>query len=210
MRSSKYNRSTPILYRRPRIFILFGIQPYEKSRRENALRQRRLFMSRNARLLASYSPSALLVSRLPMPLVRQLPHHRIEQVADQMVVIINLHTKKGRPELDAIPILSSVTRRIFGENESNRSVAVTLDHKGLLLVSRFLRHSPFQPLCPPLFHPEHLHHLITQMIDHLHCNPATLGLVKRAGGVAVQRLPSILVDLRPKGRLEALVGVVRA
>ena len=59
-------------------------------------------------------------------------------------------------------------------------------------------------------HPEHFHHFISQMIDHLHCYPPCFGLVKRARCVAVQCCPGFFIDLDFKGCLEGLVRIVRA
>ena len=58
--------------------------------------------------------------------------------------------------------------------------------------------------------PEHLHHLVAEVVDHLHCDAARLRLVERPRGVAVQRRPRVLVDLGLERRLERLVRIVRA
>ena len=58
--------------------------------------------------------------------------------------------------------------------------------------------------------PEHLHHLVAQVVDHLHRDAAGLGLVEGAGGVAVQGRPGLVVDLGLERGLERLVGVVGA
>src|SRR5271166_894659 len=48
------------------------------------------------------------------------------------------------------------------------------------------------------------------MVNHLHRDAAAGGLVEWAGGVAVQRLPGLLVDFGLQRGLERLVGVVSA
>src|SRR5882672_1509765 len=55
---------------------------------------------------------------------------------------------------------------------------------------------------------EDLHHLVTQMVDHLDCDPPGLRRVERPGHVAVERLPRFAVDLRLERDLERLVRVV--
>ena len=57
---------------------------------------------------------------------------------------------------------------------------------------------------------EHLHHLVAEVVDHLHGDAAGLGLAKRPRGVAVQRRPGFCVDLGLERRLERAVGVVGA
>src|SRR5688572_24722703 len=59
-------------------------------------------------------------------------------------------------------------------------------------------------------HLEHLHHLVAQMVDHFHGDPATLWLLERPRRVAVEGGPRILVDLRLQRRLQGAVGVGRA
>ena len=61
-----------------------------------------------------------------------------------------------------------------------------------------------------LSHLEHLHHLIPQMIDHLHRNPPRLGLFESPRHIAVQRLPRLLVDLRLERRLQRLIRIIRS
>ena len=59
---------------------------------------------------------------------------------------------------------------------------------------------------PPIArYPKHLHHLIPQMVNHLHRDPAGLRLVEGPGGVAVQGGPGVFVDLSPA--LLVVVGV---
>jgi len=41
----------------------------------------------------------------------------------------------------------------------------------------------------PLINLEHLHHLIAQVVDHFHRDPAALWFVERPAGVAVERFP---------------------
>lgn len=43
-------------------------------------------------------------------------------------------------------------------------------------------------------HPENFHHLIPQVIDHLHRDSPFLGLVEGPGGVAVEGGPGVGVD----------------
>ena len=57
---------------------------------------------------------------------------------------------------------------------------------------------------------EHLHHLIAEVIDHLHGDPAGLGLVERARCVAVQRRPGFCIDLGFERGLQRAIGVVCA
>ncbi len=52
-----------------------------------------------------------------------------------------------------------------------------------------------------LFHPKHLHHLIPQMVDHLHCDSPRRRFVEGAAGVAVEGLPGVFVDLGLQSRL---------
>ena len=61
-----------------------------------------------------------------------------------------------------------------------------------------------------MLHPEHLHHFVAQVIDHLHRDPPACRLVERARGVAVERRPGFLVDLGLQRRLQRAVGIVRA
>ena len=61
-----------------------------------------------------------------------------------------------------------------------------------------------------LIYPKNLHHLIPQVIDHLHRNAPRLRLVERARHVAVQRRPGVGVDLGLQRGLQRLVGVVGA
>src|SRR5437588_2936591 len=53
-----------------------------------------------------------------------------------------------------------------------------------------------------LSHLEHLHHLIPEVVDDLHCNPPGLRLVERPRGVAVQGRPGFRVDLGLQRRLQ--------
>jgi hypothetical protein len=48
---------------------------------------------------------------------------------------------------------------------------------------------------PLVVTPIHLHHFVTQMIDHLHGDAAGFWFVEGAGGVAVEGLPGFFVDL---------------
>ena len=57
---------------------------------------------------------------------------------------------------------------------------------------------------------KYLHHFIAQMIDYLYRDTAERWLVKRAGGVAVERAPGVFIDLGFERGLERLVRVVRA
>ena len=59
-------------------------------------------------------------------------------------------------------------------------------------------------------HPKHLHHLIPQMVNHLHRDPAGLRLVEGPGGVAVQRGPGVFVNLGLERDLERLIGAASA
>lgn len=51
-----------------------------------------------------------------------------------------------------------------------------------------------------LSHPEHLHHLIPQMIDDLHRNAPRLRLFERPRHIAVQRCPRFLIHLGLQSR----------
>ena len=59
-------------------------------------------------------------------------------------------------------------------------------------------------------HPKHLHHLIPQMIDHLHRNPPIPRLRKRPRNIAMQTLPSLQIDLRLQRGLERALRIIRA
>lgn len=59
-------------------------------------------------------------------------------------------------------------------------------------------------------HPKHLHHLIAQVIDHLHGDPARLRLPERSRSVALERRPRFLVDLGLERCLQCLVRIVRS
>ena len=48
------------------------------------------------------------------------------------------------------------------------------------------------------------------MIYHFYRNPARYWLVERAGGVAIERGPGVLVNLGFKGGFQGLVRIVRA
>ena len=61
-----------------------------------------------------------------------------------------------------------------------------------------------------LFHPKYLHYLVAQVVDHLNRNAAGLGFVKRARGVAVERVPGVFVDFGFEGRSEGLVRIAGA
>ena len=54
----------------------------------------------------------------------------------------------------------------------------------------------------PSLHPEHFHHLVAEVVDDLDGDAARGGFVERAGGVAVQGGPGLLVDLGLEGGLE--------
>ena len=56
----------------------------------------------------------------------------------------------------------------------------------------------------------HLQHLIPEVVDDFHRDPARLRLIERARCVAVERRPGFFVDLRLERRLERAVGIVRA
>lgn len=56
-------------------------------------------------------------------------------------------------------------------------------------------------------HPEHLHHLIAEVVDHLDGYPPGFGFVEGAGDVAVEGCPGLLVDFGLEGGFERLVGV---
>ena len=65
---------------------------------------------------------------------------------------------------------------------------------------------PRQLLTPS--QPEHLHHLVAEMIDHLHRYPATLRFVEGPRGVAAEARPGLLVDLRLEGVFKGTIRVV--
>src|SRR5713101_5004422 len=58
-------------------------------------------------------------------------------------------------------------------------------------------------------HPEHLHHLVAEVVDDLHGDAARSGLVEGTRRVAVQGGPGRLVDLGLERGLQRAVGVVR-
>src|ERR1700730_6445304 len=55
---------------------------------------------------------------------------------------------------------------------------------------------------------EDLHHLVAQMIDHLHSDPSPLGFGERPRRVAVESGPGFGVDLGLQRGLEGTVGIV--
>src|SRR4051812_18122494 len=57
---------------------------------------------------------------------------------------------------------------------------------------------------------EHLHYLITEMVDHLHGDAPTLRLLERPRRVAVEGRPCVFDDLGLERRLQRAVRVVRA
>src|ERR1700682_6271720 len=57
-------------------------------------------------------------------------------------------------------------------------------------------------------YPEDLHHLVAQVIDHLHGDAALRWFVERARDVAVQSPPGFRVDFRFQRRFQRAVGVV--
>ena len=58
----------------------------------------------------------------------------------------------------------------------------------------------------PSSHPEHLHHLVAEVVDDLDGDAARLRAVERTRDVAVERLPRVSVDLGFQRRLERLEG----
>jgi hypothetical protein len=86
-----------------------------------------------------------------------------------------------------------------------------LDQRAAILQLRFsmsLKPRQSELVSPAI--PEHLHHFIAQMVDHLYGDPPGFRLVEGARGVAVQRGPGFLVDLGLERGLERLVRIVRA
>ena len=69
---------------------------------------------------------------------------------------------------------------------------------------------PISSLSMTPSHPEHLHHHVAEVVDHLHCDASALRALERAPGVGIKRRPGILVDLGLKRRPQALVRVVGA
>ena len=57
---------------------------------------------------------------------------------------------------------------------------------------------------------EYFHHLIPQMVDHLHGDSPGTRLVERTRGVAVEGGPGVFVDFGFEGGFEGFVGVVGA
>src|SRR5262249_38305361 len=55
---------------------------------------------------------------------------------------------------------------------------------------------------------EYLHHLVAEMVDHLHGDAAGFRLVERTGRVAVQGRPRLGVDLGLKRGFQGVVGIV--
>ena len=55
--------------------------------------------------------------------------------------------------------------------------------------------------------PEHLHHLVAEVVDDLDGDAAGGGLGERARGVAVEARPRFLIDLGPQRRFQRFVGV---
>src|ERR1700683_2059439 len=58
-------------------------------------------------------------------------------------------------------------------------------------------------------HPEHLHHFVAEMVDHLYGDSPRFRFIERARNVTVQRRPGLLVDLGFQRGLEGLEWVVR-
>src|SRR5262245_23422867 len=55
---------------------------------------------------------------------------------------------------------------------------------------------------------EYLHHLVTEMVDHLDGDAAGFRLVERAGRVAVQGRPCLGVDVGLERCFQGAVGIV--